>query len=134
MKKRSLFLILVLFTLAISSCKYNFIVPIPDEVPTDTIPDTIPGDQKVSYSKEIQPIFDNKCVECHKTGGTKPYLNTGVSYSQIVPAHVNLTKPEESHIYVVPLKSNATQHKWKKYSDSEAKLVLQWITEGAKNN
>jgi cytochrome c1 len=134
MKKRSLFLILVLFTLAISSCKYNFIVPIEEEVPIDTIPDTIPDGQAVSYSKQIQPIFDNKCISCHKSGATKPYLTVDVSYNQVVPAHVNYNKPEESSIYLVPLKANSTKHKWKKYSDSEAKLVLTWIKEGAKKN
>jgi len=129
MKKRSLFLILVLFTLAISSCKYNFIVPIEEEVPVDTIP----GDQPVSYATEIQPIFTAKCVDCHKAGGTAPNLVAGSSYNQVVPANVNLSKPEESEIYAFP-SPTTTKHTWKKYSSSEANLVLTWIKEGAKNN
>jgi mono/diheme cytochrome c family protein len=129
MKKRSIFLILVLFALAISSCKYNFIVPIEEEVPVDTIP----GDQPVSYATQIQPIFTNKCVSCHKSGGTAPNLSAGSSYTQVVPAHVNLTKPEESEIYDFPAPTTS-KHAWKKYSSSEANLVLTWIKEGAKNN
>jgi mono/diheme cytochrome c family protein len=129
MKKRSLFLILVLFTLAMSSCKYNFIVPIEEEIPEDTIP----GDQPVSYATQIQPIFTNKCISCHKSGGTPPNLVAGSSYSQVVPALVNLSKPEESDIYTYP-SPTTTKHAWKKYNSSEANLVLTWIKEGAKNN
>ena len=129
MKKRSLFLILVLFTLAISSCKYNFIVPIEEEVPEDIIP----GNQPVSYATQIQPIFTAKCIECHKSGGTAPNLVAGSSYNQVVPANVNLTKPEESDIYAFAAPTT-TKHAWKKYNSSEANLVLTWIKEGAKNN
>ena len=129
MKKRSLFLILVLFTLAISSCKYNFIMPIEEEIPVDTIP----GDQPVSYATQIQPIFTAKCIECHKSGGTAPNLVAGSSYNQVVPSKVNLSKPEESDIYTYALSTTA-KHAWKKYNSSEAKLVLTWIKEGAKNN
>jgi hypothetical protein len=130
MKKRSLFLILVLFALAISSCKYNFILPIPEEVPNDTIP----VGQPVSYANQIQPIFTNKCIDCHsQTGKQKPYLTVGDSYNQIFPAHVNLSKPEESDIYAFP-SPTTSKHSWKKYNSSEANLVLTWIKEGAKNN
>jgi hypothetical protein len=133
MKKRSIFLIIVLFTLFMGSCKYSFIVPIADDVPTDTVPDSIPG-EGVSFSKQIQPIFDYKCITCHKSGSTKPYLTTDVSYNQVVPAHVNSTKPEESDIYKYPAPANSSLHTWKKYNSSEANLVLTWIKEGAKNN
>jgi hypothetical protein len=129
MKKISLFLIMVVFAIFISSCKYNFIVPIEEEVPVDTIP----GEQPVSFATQIQPIFTNKCISCHKAGGTAPNLVAGSSYNQIVPAHVNLSKPEESDIYAYPAPATS-KHTWKKYNSSEANLVLKWIKEGAKNN
>jgi len=123
MKKRSLFLLLVLFTILITSCKYNFIVP--EEVTPPTEP--------VSYAAQVQPIFTAKCIECHKSGGQLPNLTEGNSFSQIVPAHVNLTTAEESDIYKYPSPSSSI-HTWKKYSSNEANLVLTWIKEGAKNN
>lgn len=129
MKKQNIFLIMVLFAIFISSCKYNFIVPIEEEVPVDTIP----GDQPVSFATQIQPIFTNKCVSCHKSGGTAPNLAAGSSYNQVVPALVNLGKPEESDIYTFPAPTTS-KHSWKKYNSSEANLVLTWIKEGAKNN
>ncbi len=120
---------MVVFAIFISSCKYNFIVPIEEEVPVDTIP----GEQPVSFATQIQPIFTNKCISCHKAGGTAPNLVAGSSYNQIVPAHVNLSNPEESDIYVYPSPATS-KHTWKKYNSSEANLVLKWIKEGAKNN
>jgi mono/diheme cytochrome c family protein len=127
MKKRSIFLILVLFTILITGCKYNFIVP--EEV---TPPN--PDGQPVLFSTQIQPIFTAKCIECHKQGGTAPNLTEGNSYNQIVPAHVNLTTPEESDIYKYPSPTATSLHTWRKYSTNEANLVLTWIKEGAKNN
>ncbi len=124
MKKRSLFLIMVLLVAVLAGCKYNWILPEEDIDPN-------PGGEPVIYSTQIQPIFTAKCISCHNTGGTAPDLTEGKSYNQVVPEHVNLTNPPESNIYKVP--TSATWHT-KKYSSSEAALVLIWIEEGAKNN
>jgi len=123
MKKRSLFLILVIITTCFTGCNYNFIVPEEIIVPTEP----------VSYSIQIQPIFTNKCVECHKPGGDSPDLTVGNSYNQIVPSQINVATPVNSRIYSFPAPSTST-HTWKKYSLNEANLVLIWIEEGAKNN
>ncbi len=125
MKKRSLFLILVLFTILISGCKYNFILPEETVEPN-------PGGEPVSFSKQVQPIFDAKCISCHKAGGTMPDLTAANSYSQVVPKNIDAT-PENSKIYTFP-SPTTTLHAWKKYSSNEANLVLTWIKEGAKNN
>ena len=109
-----------------TGCKYNWILPEEVEPPN-------PDGNPVSYATQVQPIFTAKCVGCHNTGGTAPDLTTGKSYSQVVPAHVNLSAPAESDIYKFP-SPTSTVHTWKKYSTSEAALVLTWIEEGAKNN
>lgn len=126
MKKRSLFLILVLFTILITGCKYNFILP--EEV---TPPN--PDGEPVSYATQVQPIFTAKCIECHKSGGQSPDLTSGNSYNQVVPSKIDATTPANSKIYAFPAPTTST-HTWKKYSTNEANLVLTWITEGAKNN
>ena len=126
MKNRSLFILMVLLVAILAGCSYNWVLP---EATVDPNPDGEP----VSYSKQIQPIFTNKCVSCHNTGGTSPDLSTGKSYAQVVPAQVNLTTPAESGIYTFPAPSTSV-HSWKKYSANEATLVLIWIQEGAKNN
>jgi mono/diheme cytochrome c family protein len=126
MKKRSLFLIMILLAAVLAGCSYNWIMP--EEV---TPPN--PDGEPVSYATQIQPIFTAKCISCHNTGGTAPDLSSGKSYNQVVPGYVNLTTPADSEIYTFPSPSTSV-HAWKKYSANEATLVLTWIEEGAKNN
>ncbi len=120
-------IILIVFaaTSLLNGCSYNFIVP--EEV---TPPN--PGGEPVSFSTQVQPIFDAKCISCHKAGGTMPDLTAANSYTQVVPQYIDST-PENSIIYTFPSPTTTT-HSWKKYSSNEANLVLTWIKEGAKNN
>jgi hypothetical protein len=46
---------------------------------------------------------------------------------------VNVSEPSSSVLYTY-VKAGTSTHVWKKYADSQAELILQWITEGAKNN
>lgn len=128
MKKRSIFLILIFFTVVLSSCKYDFILPVEE-------PEVNPGGDPVSFSSQVAPIFSNgnKCTECHKAGGQSPDLTAANAYSQIVPALINATTPNQSDIYAFPAPSTS-KHDWRKYTATEAATVLKWIEEGAKNN
>ncbi len=114
-------------SLMATSCYY-------DEMPPEAvivIPDT------VSYSKDIQPLWNQDCVNCHKAGATAPDLTAANSY-------LALTKNNK---YVLP--GNATSsslHKSLmgdgaaimptagKWSDSKIALVDKWINAGALNN
>jgi hypothetical protein len=127
MKKHNIFLILGLFTLLFSGCKYDFIIP--EEVP---VVDN--GGQPISFANQIAPIFSNgdKCTSCHKTGGmgTPDFSNSGTVYSLIVPKLVDTSSPESSKIYV---NASSGTH-YAKVSATEAALILTWIKEGTKNN
>jgi len=125
MKKRTIFLTLLLFSLFMNGCKYDFIMPV--EVPPIT--------GTVSFSTQVAPIFSTStnCTSCHKTGGTAPDLTTANAYASIVPGLINATTPEQSLIYTVPAPTTAG-HTWKKYTAGEAAIILAWITDGAKNN
>ena len=125
MKKRLIFLITVLLSLFVAGCKYDFILPVP-EVP-------VTGD--VSFATQVAPIFSTggKCTSCHKPGGQSPDFTAGAAYTSIVPALVNTGTPAQSMIYTFPGPTTAT-HTWKKLSAGEAAIILQWITQGAKNN
>lgn len=115
--------------LLMSSCDYDFIVE-----PEGTIPD--PTDT-IYFSGDIEPIFNtgDNCTACHKTGGQAPDLTTGNAYNSIQSMSlVNLSDPEMSELYIFPNPDNTSDHTWKKYTSSEAQLVLQWIEQGALNN
>ncbi len=123
-------IIIFIFSIVfLSSCQYDFIVEpvVPPPNPTDTI----------SFVNQIEPIFNtnDNCVSCHKTGNQAPDLTTGNAFNSIMSmALINTANPESSSIYWVPNPDNASDHTWKKYTATEAQLVLQWIKQGAQNN
>lgn len=125
MKKRLLrllFLSGILLTM-LTACEYDFIVPTPP-VPAP------PADDTISYSQDIQPFFNNKCIACH-SGSTAPVLLTGQSFSALVPAYVIAKSPETSDLYIVckPGGSMAAHT-----SAAELALIYRWIYKGAKND
>ena len=126
MKKRTIFFILILFSLFINGCKYDFIIPV--EVPVINN-----GGNPIKFSTQIAPIFStgNKCTECHKSGGQSPDLSATSAYSQIMSKYVNISSPNDSKIYTMP---GSSSHSWKSYTALEAATILAWINEGAKNN
>jgi hypothetical protein len=123
MKKRSIYIIIILISLVVFGCKYDFILE--EEVP-------VTGDN-ISFATQVAPIFSNgnKCTECHKVGATNPDLTAANAYSQLMSKYVNTTTPASSKIYSVP---GSAAHSWKGYTAAEAATVLKWIQEGAKNN
>lgn len=121
MKKHPIFLILILFSLTLGSCKYDFILP-----------EEVPQVNDVSFAEQVVPIFASKCTACHKPGSTSPDLTADNAFAQI-QSHINTAAPAESKIYSYPAPTTNT-HKQRKYSAGEAAIILQWITEGAKNN
>ncbi len=120
MKKHSIFFILIAFSLLIGGCKYDFILP-----------EVVPPMANISFATQITPIFTDECTECHKTGGTAPNLTAASAYNQIMAGYVNLTSPEQSKILTFP---GSSSHSWKKFTATESATILQWISEGAKNN
>lgn len=120
------FFVIILLMLA-SACTYDFVeVSEPDPIdPTDTI----------SFKTVVAPIFSdgNKCTACHSTGATPPDLTPDRAYGTIVPALVNTNDPEASSIYWFAHPQSET-HEWKKYTQSEANIILGWIEQGAQNN
>lgn len=127
MKKHTIFLILIFFSLLISGCKYDFILP--EEVP---VIDN--GGNPISFSTQIIPIFSagDKCTSCHKSGGVaSPDLSAANAYSQLMSKYVSVGSPESSIILTEP---GSSAHSWKKFTATESATILAWIKEGAKNN
>jgi hypothetical protein len=117
-------LVLVAIITITASCQYKFLVEpaVPPPNPDDTI----------SFSLQIEPIFtDLGCTDCHPSF-KKPDLTPGNAYNSITSMGlVDTTNPESSILYVHP---SPTGGHYKVYTSADAALVLQWITQGAKNN
>jgi hypothetical protein len=117
-RKKWLFLPLFLFLLA--AC---------EKVEFEQV--VIPNDD-LSYSLDIQPIFDDKCVSCHPpTKGLD--LNGQVSYNELVPDYVTVAdsaNPTGSELY---RKINGSSHA-SRTSDIEKQKIEKWISQGVPNN
>jgi hypothetical protein len=119
-------LALIIISVGLWSCQWHTIQPIdytPD--PNDTL-DTI------SFSAEIQPIFNSKCIACHTT--QSPTLTAANSYNNLINGgYIDTANPEASVIY---LKLKDEQHPSPSgtFTGAQLALLLQWIQQGALNN
>jgi hypothetical protein len=106
----------------------------------------------VSYSRDVQPIFNNYCVVCHQGAGQAGLtLEPNVSYSKLVGVHstesaselrVKVGSPDQSYLLA---KLNGTQvqaggsgaqmpYGAAPLSSAQIGLIQQWIAAGAPNN
>jgi hypothetical protein len=84
-----------------------------------------------TFSKDIQPIFDSKCTECHN-GSRNPNLISGYSYKSLTKGgYYDTITPSQSKLYI-QLTTNSSHIP--KTSDDQKQKILLWITKGAKND
>lgn len=121
-KRKIVYLFLFLFGIMfLASCEYETIKPETTPVPT-----------VISYSTDIQPIWNKTCTGCHGQGLTAPDLSAGASYNSLINGGlVDTQNPQASIIYTV-MASGGSMSAYTNASD--ANLVLEWIKQGAKNN
>ena len=106
---------------------------LPEKKTDDVIIDVPEG---VSFQTDIQPIFTQNCINCHKAGSTAPDLTSGVSYAAITSGgFVVASNADGSELYnrlngvggaLMPTSGALPADK--------IALVKQWINEGALNN
>jgi hypothetical protein len=114
---------LVLGMILFGACEYATIQP-------DIPPPPPPGDS-TSFSLEVQPIFDAKCVICHK-GTTDPDLRVGMSYNSLMQGnYVVPFKSAESVLYTC-LQPGGSMASYGTPGNNAT--IKYWIDEGAKNN
>jgi hypothetical protein len=89
--------------------------------------------QFVSYSSDLSPLFNSNCAKsgCHLSGGHHPYLNSEISYNELINGgFVNTNIPKESILYIM------INSEMKEFipSASDRQKVYDWIRNGAPNN
>ena len=117
MKNLFYFLITGMFAVALflGSCEKVVYPPI-------EVPDT------VSYSLDIQPIWDSKCTDCH---GINPDLSPDVSYNNLINGgYINTEDPPESEL----MKKLYSGSHDARALEEEKLLILKWIELVAENN
>ena len=97
------------------------------EIPKPPCPEDLPTG--VSYSTDVQPIFDQKCVMCH-SGAQSPDLRPDWSYDELIDGeYVDTDFPCSSLLYETLTGSHGDR-----IEEDEVLTILGWIDEGAEDN
>ena len=123
MKLKILSLVILLAGL-ITGCYYDVVKPADPNAPA----------QQVSYSGDLQPIWDASCAKsgCHD-GAHDPLLTPAESYNALMAGgFVNTAIPNESILYQEL--SSGSMPPTGKLPSSDIQMVLDWIKNGAPNN
>jgi hypothetical protein len=91
--------------------------------------ETIDPQVPVLFQTQIQPIFTNNCITCHK-GSRNPDLRNGNSYASLTNGGFVNLPAASSRLY-----SQVTSGSHSPFTlDSEKQLIFNWIDQGALNN
>ena len=98
-----------------------------------------PSSGAVSYRRDVQPLFDSKCVTCHPVAYPYLDLRPGRSYRQLVgvvsplaPAFERVVpgRPDLSYL-LTHLPDPSRRHL---LTTDDRALLARWISSGAKDN
>ena len=98
-----------------------------------------PSSGAVSYRRDVQPLFDAKCVTCHPVAYPYLDLRSGRSYRQLVgvvsplsPAFERVLpgRPDLSYL-LTHLPDPSRRHL---LTTADRALLARWISSGAKDN
>jgi len=126
MKKILTYLVVaLLIATGLNACYYDEVATF-EGVPTN-----------VSLKNDVQPIFDRDCnmSGCHDAGPAhSPSLVKEKAYQDLTSGgYVNTTDPENSVLYL-SVNGGGMPAGRAPLSENDKKLILGWITDGAKNN
>ena len=124
--KSKIFLVTILLSGLLSGCYYDVITPADTNAPP----------QNVSFSGDLQPIFDQSCNKsgCHDGVAHEPDLTLSNSYNSIVAGgFINTAIPTESILYQ-EVKTGSMPLGSAPLSVDDTQKIYDWIRNGAPNN
>jgi hypothetical protein len=128
MKKNLTYLVVaLLLTSGLTGCYYDEVATF-DGLPTN-----------VSLKNDVQPIFNRECAlpGCHVSPippGHNPDLASGNSHEALTTGgFINTLDPENSVLYLSITVGGMPAGR-APLNENDKKIILGWITEGAKNN
>ncbi|WP_285654932.1 hypothetical protein [Allomuricauda sp. NBRC 101325] len=113
----------LLFLILFSSCYYDH----PEaSTPSDTV---------VSFSNDVQPIFNANCTVCHPSLVPNPNLSEGSSYPTLInDNYIIANDPDGSLLYQRLLGNPSIMPPTGSLPNSQIELIKNWIEQGALNN
>ncbi len=129
MKRYIPFILLAALGLMINACYYDEELVLPQ--------DNEPITEDVSFRAEIQPLFDQSCVQCH--GGSlniAPVLESGEAYDNLINGGYVIPLDAEASILYRSLIGDgvALMPPSAQWSNQKINTVKAWIDQGAEDN
>lgn len=129
MKRYIPFILLAALGLMINACFYDEVI----ELPQDNEPIT----EDVSFLAEVQPLFDQSCVQCH--GGNlniAPVLESGVAYDNLIDDGYVIPLDSEASILYRSLIGDGVElmPPSAQWDNQKINTVKAWIDQGANDN
>lgn len=103
------------------------------------------GQREVSFSKDVMPILQTSCLECHRPGGkghmqsgllldSYDHVMKGTKFGPVVKAGNGLSSPFNQVLEGRVDKSIRMPHGGKQIPEAQVKILRAWVDQGAKNN
>jgi len=103
------------------------------------------GQKDVSYSKEVQPILQERCAECHLNGGqgheasgflieSYDSLMQGTQFGPVVVPGDSISSSLYRLVAGEVHRSIRMPHRKEPVGDRELAKIERWIEQGAQNN
>jgi len=88
----------------------------------------------ICFERDILPIFNSKCAMsgCHDAGSSAEGYDLS-NYKKIVSRGIVKGKPNSSELYEVVADGEMPPRGYTKLSETEKKMLYDWIADGAKN-
>ena len=94
-------------------------------------------DKKISFEKDVMPIFKANCISCHKADKKKGKLDMS-TYAELMKGgkQGNPVKPGDPAksliIEMISGKEPEMPEKGDKLTDAQVQIISEWIKQGAK--
>lgn len=111
-------------------------------IPTDTVPaqptaDPGSSSSTVSFSKDVLPLLQSRCVNCHGGNETRADLSLN-SYEAIMQGSENgsvlIPGDATNSVLADMVVTQKMPKRGPKLTPSETQLIVDWINQGALNN
>jgi len=120
LKKLLLFFSIAAVVMYITSCAKDYYLILPPPIP----------DRPICYYGEVQPIWDAKCVSCHR-GATPPDLREANSFNALLNGGHLTPLNEESSLYIELTPTPKLRVHLGLTTPEENGIVLGWLLQGA---
>lgn len=132
MGKKSIHFSLVVIAIVFGSCNK-------DSGPFSNSVSDINPDDTVSYSGQVQPIFDLNCTSCHNENHSKLDLRPTVSYNELLfsgfsAPYIDTINPDQSNLYKHLTGVLSQMPPSFTLTDTELDIIFYWMQQGALNN